>query len=79
MTDEIKVAGCEIMQHLNNLPELNNLPAESSAQAGDWSDEQKLATIEKVYRELSNPAHPASIAMKKMQTVPEVRIIEGRE
>ena len=28
-------------------------------------------------KELSAPSHPVSIAMKKMQTVPEVRIIEG--
>ena len=26
-----------------------------------------------------DPAHPVSIAMKRMQDVPEVRIIEGRE
>ena len=46
-------------------------------QAGDWSDEQKLATIEEVYKELSDPSHPVSIAMKKMQDMPEIRIIEG--
>jgi hypothetical protein len=28
---------------------------------------------------LYDPAHPVSIAMKRMQDVPEVRIIEGRE
>ncbi len=31
----------------------------------------ELATIEKVYRELSDPSHPVSIAMKKMQDIPE--------
>jgi hypothetical protein len=46
-------------------------------QAGDWSDEQKLATIEEVYKELSDPSHPVSIAMKKMQDILEIRIIEG--
>jgi hypothetical protein len=30
-----------------------------------------------VYQELSDPAHPVSIAIEKMKTVPEVRIIEG--
>jgi len=40
-------------------------------------DEKKLAVIAKVYRELSDPKHPVSIAMKKQKTVPEVRIIEG--
>ena len=65
--EEIKSAGCEVLKHLTNLPELKD----------DWSDEQKLATIEKVYKELSDPAHPVSLAMEKMKTVPEVRIIEG--
>ncbi|MDO9580738.1 MAG: hypothetical protein Q7J06_09275 [Bacteroidales bacterium] len=26
---------------------------------------------------LSDPAHPVSIAMEKMQDIPEIRIIEG--
>jgi hypothetical protein len=65
--EEIKSAGCEVLKHLTNLPELKD----------DWNDEKKLATIEKVYKELSDPAHPVSIDMEKMKTVPEVRIIEG--
>ncbi len=36
-----------------------------------------MKAIDKVYKELSNPAHPAAIAMEKQKTVPEVRIIEG--
>jgi hypothetical protein len=28
-------------------------------------------------KELSDPKHPVNIAMEKMKTVPEVRIIEG--
>jgi len=43
----------------------------------DWSDEKKLAVIEKVYKELSDPKHQVSIAMVKQKLVPEVRIIEG--
>lgn len=65
--EEIKSAGCKVIKNLTNLPELGD----------DWSDKQKLATIEKVYRELSDPQHPVSIAMEKMKTIPEVRIIEG--
>ena len=65
--DELKSAGCEVLKHLNNLPELKD----------DWSYEQKLATIEKVYKELSDPTHPASIAMNKMRDIPDVNIIEG--
>ena len=67
--EEIKTSGCEILRHLTHLPELKD----------NWSDEQKLVVIEKVYKELSDPTHPVSLAMKKMQEVPEVKIIEGRE
>lgn len=69
LRDEIQSAGCEVCKHLINLPELKN----------DWSAEKKLAVIEKVYKELSDPKHPVSIAMAKMQEVPEIRVIEGKE
>lgn len=65
--DEIKAADAVVLKHLTNLPELKD----------DWSDEQKLSIIEKAYKELFDPAHPVSVAMEKMKTVPEVRIIEG--
>ena len=65
--DEIKTAKAEVLKHLTTLPELKD----------DWSDEKKMKAIDKVYKELSNPAHPAAIAMEKQKTVPEVRIIEG--
>jgi adenine-specific DNA-methyltransferase len=67
LPETIQASGCEVVKHLGKLPELKD----------DWSNEQKLKTIEKVYKELSNPSHPVSIAMEKMKTVPEVRIIEG--
>ena len=65
-SEEIKVADAEILKHLTNLPELKD----------EWSDEKKLKTIEEVYKELSDPNHPVSIAMERQKTVPEVRIIE---
>jgi len=73
--DEIKAADAQVLKHLTNtsttlsagLPELKD----------EWSDEKKLAVIEKVYKELSDPKHPVSIAMEKQKAVPEVRIIEG--
>jgi adenine-specific DNA-methyltransferase len=65
--DEIKDSDAEVLKYLINLPELKD----------DWSDEKKLKTIEEVYKELSDPKHPVSIAMEKQKTVPEVRIIEG--
>lgn len=52
--DEIKAAEREILKHLNNLPELND----------NQTDEQKLTIVENLCRELSNPSHPVSIAMK---------------
>jgi len=35
--------------------------------------------IELVYRELSAPSHPVSVAMARMQEIEEVKIIEGRK
>lgn len=67
--EEIKSADCEVLKHLANLPELKD----------DWSDEKKLAVIEEVYKELSDSKHPVSIAMVRMQEIPEVKIIEGRD
>lgn len=67
--EEIKTADCEILKNLTTLPELKE----------DWSDDKKVKTIEKVYKELSNPKHPACIALFKMDTVEEVRIIEGKQ
>ena len=67
--DEIKAASGAVLEILTNLPELKD----------DWSDEKKIKTIEIFYKELSDPAHPVSIAMEKQKTVPEVRIIEGIE
>ena len=69
LKEEVKSAGCEVMKHLTNLPELKE----------DWSDEKKLQTIERVYKELSDPKHPVSVAMLKMQEIEEVKIIEGRK
>ena len=57
-----------IVENLSKLPELKE----------DWSDEKKLEVIDKVYRELSAPSHPVSVAMAKMQEIEEVKIIEGR-
>jgi len=65
--EEIKSANAEILKYLTNIPEIKE----------DWLDDKKQKTIEKVYKELSNPEHPVSIAMEKMKTVTEVRIIEG--
>ncbi|MDO8674741.1 MAG: N-6 DNA methylase [Candidatus Omnitrophota bacterium] len=68
LSDEIKAANCEILQYLGNLQELKD----------DWSDGEKLAAIEKVYKKFFDLLHPVSAAMAKMQGIPEVRIIEGR-
>ena len=66
---EIKATDCEVLKYLTDLPEIMD----------EWSDNKKLEIIEKVYKELSSPSHPVSIAMFKMDTVEEVRIIEGKQ
>ena len=65
----IQKDGCEILKHLNDLPDLKE----------DWTDEKKGEVIEKVYKKLFDPNHPVSIAMAKMDTIEEIRIIEGKQ
>lgn len=64
----IQNAKCEVLKHLNDLPELK-----------EGEEEKNLKTIEKVYKELSDPKHPVSRAIEKMDGVEEIRIIEGKK
>ncbi|MBS0646850.1 MAG: hypothetical protein JSR97_09730 [Verrucomicrobia bacterium] len=68
LPEEIKAGGAEVLKHLGNLPELK-----------EGQDEKNLKTIEKVYKELSDPKHPISAALLKLLTIEEVNIIEGRK
>lgn len=68
LPEEIKAGGAEVLNHLGNLPELK-----------EGQDEKNLKTIEKVYKELSDPKHPISAALLKLLTIEEVNIIEGRK
>lgn len=38
-----------------------------------------MKLIEKVQKELSDPKHPVSLAMFKMDTIEEIKIIEGKQ
>ncbi len=68
LPDEIKAGGADVLKFLKDLPELNK------------DDEAKnLKTIERVYKELSDPKHPISAAFLKLLTIDEVNIIEGRK
>jgi hypothetical protein len=67
LPDEIKAGGAEVLKYLANLPELTV-----------GQNEQNLKTIEKVYKELSDPKHPISGALLKLLNIDEVNIIEGR-
>jgi adenine-specific DNA-methyltransferase len=67
LEESIKTAGCEVLKYLNNLPDLE-----------DGEDEKNLKTIEQVYKELSNPSHPVSKAIDRMDAIEEIRIIEGK-
>lgn len=67
LSDDIKVAGCNILEHLTDLPELKQ----------EWATEQKLKTIEKLYKQLNSPSHPVAIALFKIDTIAEIRIIEN--
>jgi len=67
LPEEIKVSEAEVIRHLGNLPELKK-----------GQDEKNLKTIEKVYKELSDPKHPISGALLKLLNIEEVNIMEGR-
>ncbi|MCB8999964.1 MAG: hypothetical protein H6540_07870 [Bacteroidales bacterium] len=65
---EIKAGGAEVLKFFEDLPELST------------DDEVKnLRTIDKVFKELSDPKHPISAALLKLQTIEEINIIEGRK
>ncbi|MBC7382026.1 MAG: Eco57I restriction-modification methylase domain-containing protein [Bacteroidia bacterium] len=68
LPEEIKAGGAEVLKYLSNLPELKEGP-----------HEKNLKTIEKVYKELSDPGHPISAALLKLLSIEEVNIIEGRK
>ena len=67
LPEEIKEGSAEVLKHLGNLPELK-----------EGQDDKNLKTIEKVYKELSDPKHPISGALLKLLNIEEVNIIEGR-
>jgi hypothetical protein len=67
LPEEIKAGGAEVLKYLGNLPELK-----------EGQDEKNLKTIEKVYKELSDPKHHISAALLKLLNIEEVNIIEGR-
>lgn len=58
--------------YLKNLPDIQSLIEKGET-------EKALKIIEKVYKELSNPNHPVSAAMFKMDTIEEIKIIEGKQ
>ena len=68
LSEEIKAGGAEVLKHLWNLPELK-----------EGQDEKNLKTIEKVFKELSDPNHPIAAALLKLLTIEAVNIIEGRK
>ncbi|HEU5052823.1 MAG TPA: TaqI-like C-terminal specificity domain-containing protein [Hanamia sp.] len=68
LPEVIQNAKCEVLKHLNNLPELKQ-----------HEDEENLKTIQKVYKELSDPKHPMTAALLRLLTVEEIKIIERRK
>ncbi|MHB1686958.1 MAG: Eco57I restriction-modification methylase domain-containing protein [Ignavibacteriaceae bacterium] len=75
LPEAMQKANCEVLKYLNNLPELKegeaeNLPAGKSG---------NLKTIDKVYKELSDPKHPVSSALLRMINIEEIEIIESKK
>lgn len=69
---EVTAAGANVLCHLQNLPDIQPLIEKGET-------EKALKTIENIYKELSDPKHPVSMAMVKMRKIPEVKLIEGKE
>jgi len=67
LPEVIQKEKCEVLKYLTNLPHLQ-----------DGEEEKNLKLIETIQKELSDPKHPVSIAMFKMDTIEEIRIIEGK-
>ena len=67
LPEEIKAAGCNVLEHLVSLPALKD----------ELDTEQKLKAIERVYKQFSSPTHPISTVLLKLLNVEEVKIIEG--
>jgi hypothetical protein len=72
LTNEVNTTGVNVINHISKLPDIQPLIEKGET-------EKALKTIEKVYRELSAPDHPVSIAMARMQEIEEIQIIEGRK
>jgi CO dehydrogenase/acetyl-CoA synthase beta subunit len=65
--EEFKQAGCEIIKHLGNLPEITDT----------MSDTEKQKIIDKIFATLYDKNHPVRKNLEKMeQEVEEVRIIK---
>jgi type I restriction-modification system DNA methylase subunit len=78
LPEAIQNANCEVLKHLSNLPELPARPPGGRDGEDEETTKKNLKTIEKVYAKLSDPKHPVSVALHKMQEVEEIKIIEGR-
>jgi len=67
LPEAIQNAKSKVLEHLYNLPELS-----------EKEEERKLNTIDRIYRELSDPKHPVSAALLKLLNVEEINLIEGK-
>jgi len=68
LSEEIKAGEADVLKYLTDLPELSK-----------DNEMEDMKTIERVYKELSDPKHPISAALLKLLTIDEVNIIEGRK
>ena len=64
---EIKQAGCEILKHLQDLPEITQ----------EMSKEEKQKIIDKVFAKLHSENHPVRRNLEKMKELESVKVVEG--
>ncbi|NUO20419.1 Eco57I restriction-modification methylase domain-containing protein [bacterium] len=72
LAEELKQAGITILSHVMQLPKLPDY----KTKAGRG---RALQVIQEQYEILRDPNHPLSVAMFKLDTVEEIRIIEGKQ
>ncbi len=68
LPEAIQNAKCEVLNHLSDLTELK-----------EGEVEKNLKTIDKWHKYLSDPTHSVSVAIFNMDTIEEIRIIEGKK
>ena len=65
----IEASGCQVFPHLVNLSPIDNT----------IEFQYRLNSIENIYKKFTSPNHPLDAALLKLNNIPEIKIIEGKQ